>query len=78
MTVPLDGNVLIALTVEDHLHHPQAESWLAAKGQVEFATTPLTQGTFLRLLIRNSIRATDAISLLTRMTVDLRHTFWQQ
>ena len=76
MTVLLDGNVLIALTVEDHLHHAQAESWLAAHGEVEFATTPITQGTLLRLLIRNSVRATDAISLLTRMTADPRHTFW--
>jgi uncharacterized protein len=76
VTVLLDGNVLIALTVEDHLHHLQAESWLAGKANVEFATTPITQGTLLRLLIRNSVRAADAIELMTRTTANPRHVFW--
>jgi uncharacterized protein len=74
--VLLDGNVLIALTVEDHLHHVQAESWLAGRPDIEFATTPITQGTLLRLLIRNDVRADDAIELMTRTTSDPRHTFW--
>lgn len=76
MTILLDGNVLIALTVEDHLHHIQAETWMAGQTPVEFATTPITQGTLLRLLIRNSVRAADAIELMTRTTADPRHTFW--
>jgi uncharacterized protein len=76
MTVLLDGNVLIALTVEDHLHHAQAEAWLAGNEEVEFATTPITQGTLLRLLIRHAVRASDAIELMARTTADSRHTFW--
>jgi uncharacterized protein len=74
--VLLDGNVLIALTVEDHLHHAQAEAWLAGKADMKFATTPITQGTLLRLLIRHSVRAADAIELMTRTTADPRHSFW--
>ena len=76
MTVLLDGNVLIALTVEDHVHHDKAESWLAHQTTVKFATTPITQGTLLRLLIRNSVRASDAIALMARTTADPRHSFW--
>ena len=29
MTVMLDANVLIALVVDDHVHHAVAESWFA-------------------------------------------------
>lgn len=76
MTFLLDGNVLIALTVIDHLHHSAAESWLAAQPSMTFATTPITQGTLLRLLIRNSIRAADALSLLDSVISDQRHQFW--
>jgi uncharacterized protein len=76
MTVLLDGNVLIALTVEDHIHHRHAESWLASQESQQFATTPITQGALLRLLIRNSVRAADAVELMTRTTSDPRHAFW--
>jgi uncharacterized protein len=76
VTVLLDGNVLVALTVEDHLHHAQAEAWLAARPAERFASTPITQGTLLRLLIRHSVRADDAVALLARVASDRRHTFW--
>ena len=76
MTVLLDGNVLIALTVADHVHHAQAERWLADRPTQTFATAPITQGTLLRILIRNSVSAIDAIALMTSTTTDPRHTFW--
>lgn len=76
MTTLLDGNVLIALLVEDHVHHAWVESWLAAQASFAFATTPITQGTLLRLLIRNSLCANDAIELMSRATSDPRHVFW--
>jgi predicted nucleic acid-binding protein len=49
--VLLDANVLIALLVEDHVHHAHAESWFVASS-VGFATCPVTQGSLMRLLIR--------------------------
>jgi uncharacterized protein len=76
VTALLDGNVLIALTVEDHVHHRPAEDWMAAQRDRLFATTPITQGTLLRLLIRNGIAADDAIELLDATTVHPNHRFW--
>ena len=76
MTALLDGNVLIALTVEDHVHHQPAEDWMAAQPDRPFATTPITQGTLLRLLIKNGIAADDAIELLEATTVHPNHRFW--
>ena len=51
MTVLLDANVLIALLVDDHVHHAAAENWFAGLDG-NFATCPVTQGSLLRLLIR--------------------------
>lgn len=76
MTTLFDSNVLIALTVADHVHHVQAEQWLARQPIQEFATTPITQGTLLRHLIRNAVPAVSALELLALTTADARHTFW--
>ena len=46
-----DRNLLIAMTVPNHVHHRAAQSWLA-QHQGAVATCPITQGTLLRLLIR--------------------------
>ena len=47
----LDGNLLIALVDEAHVHHVQARSWvLDLPGG--FATFPITQGTMPRLIMR--------------------------
>lgn len=50
MTVLLDANVLIALLVEDHVHHGATENRLVGMGG-NFATCPITQGSLIRLLI---------------------------
>ena len=76
MTVLLDGNMLVAVTIADHLHHGAAEAWLAEHRSDGFATTPITQGTLLRMLIRNGVRAVDAVDLMTRITADRHHHFW--
>ena len=51
MTILLDANVLIALVVADHVHHDAAESWLDRDDFV-FATCPATEGSLVRLLLR--------------------------
>ncbi len=43
MTVLLDANVLIALLVDDHVHHGAAENWFVGMSG-NFATCPITQG----------------------------------
>lgn len=75
MTVLLDGNVLVALAVADHVHHGAAARWFEHNGD-SFATTPITQGTLLRLLIRNGVGAPDALSVLGGFTGHDRHAFW--
>ena len=75
MTTLLDGNVLVALAVADHLHHPAAARWFADEGD-RFATTPITQGTLLRLLIRNGVAASVALAVLDGFTRHERHEFW--
>lgn len=69
----LDGNVLIALTVEEHVHHGRATSWFGAGRP--FATAPVTQGTLLRFLIREGAAATDAWAWLGLVTDHPEHTF---
>jgi uncharacterized protein len=75
VTVLLDANVLIALVVEDHVHHEVAESWLAGSDQ-QFASCPSTQGSLVRLLVREGQPAATATAVLSALSEDPRHEFW--
>lgn len=75
MAVLLDSNVLIALTVEDHVHHAAARRWLSATRE-RLATCPITQGALLRLLIREGMAASAAREVLAGVTRQDRHDFW--
>ncbi len=75
MTVLLDANVLIALLVEDHVHHEAAENWFVGMGG-SFATCPITQGSLMRLLIREGQPAAAARAILNGAAADRRHEFW--
>ena len=75
MTVLLDANVLIALLVDDHVHHAPAESWFAGMSD-NFATCPVTQGSLMRLLIREGQSAATARAVLSQTAASPRHEFW--
>lgn len=75
MTVLLDANVLIALLVSDHVHHEAAENWFAGIN-TNFATCPITQGSLMRLLIREGQPAATAREVLSRTSASARHEFW--
>lgn len=75
MTVLLDANVLIALLVDDHVHHTAAENWFGGMPD-NFATCPVTQGSLLRLLLREGQSAAAARAVLTQATANPRHEFW--
>jgi toxin-antitoxin system PIN domain toxin len=75
VTVLLDANVLIALVVADHVHHDAAETWFAA-AEDTFATCPVTQGSLIRLLVRQGQPAETAVTLLAAVTAHPRHQFW--
>jgi hypothetical protein len=75
VTVLLDANVLIALLVDDHVHHVAAENWFVGISG-NFATCPITQGSLMRLLIREGQSAATAQAVLSGATADPRHEFW--
>ena len=75
MTVLLDANVLIALLVADHVHHEPAEAWFASLTD-PFATCPITQGSLVRLLIRDGQSAETARNVVRGMSAHPRHEFW--
>jgi uncharacterized protein len=74
-TTLLDANVLIALAVADHVHHGAAEEWLGARAD-SFATCPITEGSLVRLLLREGQTGATAHALLTAIASDRRHEFW--
>jgi toxin-antitoxin system PIN domain toxin len=75
VTVLLDANVLIALVVADHVHHEAAESWLADTTS-QIATCPITQGSLIRLLIREGQSAGAASTIVRALQDNERHDFW--
>ena len=75
MTALLDANALIALMVSDHVHHEAADAWVATWGQ-PIATCPITQGSLVRLLLREGHPAAMGVAILTALTTDSRHEFW--
>lgn len=75
MSVLLDANVLIALVVSDHVHHRAAEQWFGGISD-SFATCPITEGSLVRLLIREGQPAETAKTLLSALADAPRHEFW--
>jgi uncharacterized protein len=75
VSVLLDANVLIALLVDDHVYHEAAENWFVGLSE-KFATCPITQGSLIRLLIREGQSAAGARAVLEGATADPRHEFW--
>jgi uncharacterized protein len=75
VTVLLDANVLIALLVDEHVHHEVAENWFTASTE-SFATCPVTQGSLMRLLVREGQSAATARQVLTETTAHPQHEFW--
>jgi hypothetical protein len=73
----LDGNVLVALTDDAHVHHGAAVRWFATDAR-PFATCPITQGTLLRMLLRHGAveSAAQAGEVLKHLCGHPRHRFW--
>jgi toxin-antitoxin system PIN domain toxin len=73
----LDGNVLVALADEAHVHHAAARTWFL-RLRSPFATCPITQGTLLRVLLatRAASDVQTAREVLDGFTAHARHVFW--
>ncbi len=70
-----DGNLLIALTVVEHVHHDAATAWFESE-EPQLATCPITQGTLLRFLLREGIPTADATGALDQLRERDWHHFW--
>ena len=77
----LDVNVLVALFHPDHVHHELAHDWFADHRENGWATCPVTENGFLRVLTRPikdvaPLRATELLDRLRTFCKSGRHAFW--
>lgn len=73
-TYLLDANVLIALTVTEHVDHDRASAW--AGGVDGFAVCPIVEGALVRFLVRIGERASATQELLRRLADRPGYEFW--
>lgn len=71
----LDSNVLIALSIADHVHHDLVEDWFSRQSE-PFATSAITQGSLVRFLLRAGATAQDAGSVVRGLRAADGHEFW--
>ena len=80
MRALLDINVLIALLDATHQHHYAAREWLVRNIGSGWASCPITQNGFARILSQPTyvrpIPVAQAIALLESATVTPHHRFW--
>jgi toxin-antitoxin system PIN domain toxin len=77
----LDVNVLVALFDPDHVHHDLAHDWFGDSGARSWATCPLTENGFVRVVSNpryraDPVRVTDALALLRKFCASRGHRFW--
>ncbi|MGB3184569.1 MAG: TA system VapC family ribonuclease toxin [Ornithinimicrobium sp.] len=76
----LDVNVLLALLDSDHAHHVVAQDWLRDNLTDGWASCPITENGFVRILSQprypSPISPGEAMSLLTRACGTQHHQFW--
>jgi toxin-antitoxin system PIN domain toxin len=77
----LDINVLVALFDPDHVHHDVAHDWFAEQGRAGWATCPITESGFVRVLSNPACRGTltraaDVAERLRRFCRSGGHVFW--
>lgn len=77
----LDVNVLIALTVPEHVHHTPARRWFATSREDGWATTPVTEFAFVRVVsnpaaMGDAFAPSEAIAVLTELRTRRGHADW--
>jgi uncharacterized protein len=73
----LDGNVLVALTIDTHLSHQRVLQWFDSRTE-KFATCTITEGTLLRLHMKFAADGSAAAALLALKRIHQMpdHVFW--
>jgi toxin-antitoxin system PIN domain toxin len=77
----LDTNLLIALFWPKHQHHRLAARWFARHRSKGWATCPLTQAGFVRIVSnpafsRDAVQPRDAMAVLQANMTAKDHQFW--
>lgn len=77
----LDANVLVAMAWPAHSAHAKVEEWLRRHARDEWATCPLTQIAFVRIISNPSfspdaLTPGNAVTLLEAYLSHPRHKFW--
>jgi uncharacterized protein len=80
-TYLLDVNVLLALFDPTHIHHDVAHEWFGSVESARWATCPITENGFVRVLSNPAYagrRTTvaDAVGRLDQFTKSEAHDFW--
>ena len=80
MRVLFDINALLAIADEQHVHHWAAHEWWAANRSDGWATCPLTENGFARIMsqprYKKPVTTTFAIDLLAEQMNKADHAFW--
>lgn len=76
-----DVNVLVALLSEDSVFHGAAQQWFLESARMGWATCPLTQAGFVRIIsnpaaYRGTIRPPQALEVLEESLRHPTHKFW--
>ena len=77
----LDVNLLVALFDPDHIHHEVAHGWFEDHRAAGWATCPMTESGFLRVLSNPAYEAAvkrplDLIARLRQFCSSGHHVFW--
>jgi toxin-antitoxin system PIN domain toxin len=77
----LDVNVLVALVDPDHVHHDLAHDWFASRGSQSWATCPITENGFVRVLTNPAYQGRESrpgsiVALLQRFCAGPGHSSW--
>ena len=80
MRALLDVNVLLALMDRDHIHHQPALAWWRSERDNGWASCPLTQNGFVRIVCQGHYpgrpTAAEAIEQLRLQLGEPSHEFW--
>ena len=77
----LDANLLIALLWPAHEHHDRAHAWFASRPEQPWATCPLTELAFVRIVSnpafsKEALSPAEALALLGRNLSHPWHQLW--
>lgn len=80
MRALLDVNVLLALLDADHVDHGRAREWMGREIDHGWASCPITQNGFVRILSQpqypSPVSVAEATLRLARATRTEHHAFW--